>query len=235
MSDSISGSISDSATYPTESISSAAIETLYLTPGPHPNGLQATAQGLWCLDQETNRLQLVDYANGNVLIDLATESDRGSGVTDDGDTLWIASTYNCKTLRVDRKTGATIAEYPAPGAEKTGSHGLEWRDGKLWVATPPAATIYQLDPANNCALIKSFAAPGNRPHGLGWHGDQLWCVETNHRAFYCYDHEQGTIRFKLQLPQDAPEPHGMTIWDGYFWYCDADTHLVCRLPVPTIA
>jgi streptogramin lyase len=155
-------------------------------------------------------------------------------VTDDGTTLWIASTYNRKILRVDRNTGATLAEFETPGAEKTGAHGLEWRDGKLWLATPPAATLYQVDPDNGCAVIKSYPAPGNRPHGLGWHGDQLWLVETNHRAIYCYDPEDGAVRFKLQLPDSAPEPHGMTIWEGHFWYCDAETHVICRLPVPTV-
>jgi streptogramin lyase len=220
--------------YPTLTASLDSIQTLYPTPGPHPNGLQATAQGLWCLDQQTNRLQLLDYASGHVTVDLATESDRGSGVTDDGETLWIASTYNCKILRLDRKSGATLAEYPSPGAEKTGSHGLEWRDGKLWVATPPSATIYQLDPDANCAIIKSFPAPGNRPHGIAWRGEELWCVETNQRAIYCFDYTSGTIRGKLQLPDAAPEPHGMTIWQEHFWYCDADAHVICRLPVPTI-
>jgi sugar lactone lactonase YvrE len=218
--------------YPT--LTADSIESLYTTPGPHPNGLQATAQGLWCLDQETNHLHLLDYTSGKVLVDLPTESDRGSGVTDDGDTLWLASTYNCKLLRIDRNSGATIAEYASPGAEKTGSHGLEWRDDKLWVVTPPSATVYQLDPAADCTVVQSFPAPGNRPHGLAWHGDGLWCVETNHRAFYCFDYTSGEIRFKLQLPDDAPEPHGMSIWEDHFWYCDADTHLICRLPVPTV-
>ena len=219
--------------YPT--LTAESIEILYDTPGPHPNGLQATPQGLWCLDQHTNRLQLLDYANGKVLVDLETESDRGSGVTDDGETLWIASTYNCKLLRVDRHTGSTIDEYPSPDAAKTGSHGLEWRDGKLWVDNPPSATIYQLDPANDCAILRSFDAPGNRPHGLAWRGEELWCVETNHRAIYCYDYKAGTIRFKLQLPADWPEPHGMTLWENHFWYCDADAHNICRTPVPDVA
>jgi streptogramin lyase len=218
--------------YPT--LTADSIETLYATPGPHPNGLQATPQGLWCLDQHTNRLQLLDYESGSVLVDLETASDRGSGVTDDGDTLWIASTYNCKLLRVDRHTGATIAEFATPGAAKTGAHGLEWRAGKLWVATPPSATIYQLDPADNCAVIHSFAAPGNRPHGLAWRGEELWCVETNHRAIYCYDATSGTIRLKYQLPDDAPEPHGMTLWENHFWYCDADAAIICRLRVPSV-
>lgn len=220
--------------YPTLSAAANTIETLYSTPGPHPNGLQATAEGIWCLDQQTNRLQMMDFASGKVLKELVTESDRGSGVTDDGDTLWISSTYNCKILRIDRQSGATIAEYAAPGADKTGAHGLEWRDGKLWVATPPSATIYQLDPTANCAVLKSFPAPGNRPHGLGWRGVELWCVETNQRAIYCIDTGDGAIRFKLQLPAESPEPHGMTIWENQFWYCDADLHLICRLPVPKL-
>jgi len=197
--------------YPTATASIESIETLYSTPGPHPNGLQATAQGIWCIDQHTNRLQLMDFANGAVIVDLATESDRGSGVTDDGDTLWIASTYNCKILQVERHTGATLSEFASPGANVTGSHGLEWRDGKLWAATPPSATIYQLNPSDG-SIIKSFPAPGKRPHGLAWRGEELWCVETNDRAIYCYDYTNGEIRFKLQLPAEAPEPHGMTIW-----------------------
>lgn len=220
--------------YPTLTTPATSVETLYSTPGPHPNGLQATSQGLWCLDQHTNRLQLIGYADGKVLVDLETESDRGSGVTDDGDTLWIASTYNRKILRVNRETGATVAAFDSPDPSKTGGHGLEWRDGKLWLANPPSATIYQLDPNADLAVIKSFPAPGNRPHGLAWDGKWLWCVETNHRAFFCYDYANGTIRAKLQLPDDAPEPHGMTIWEGHFWYCDAETQLVCRVPVPTV-
>lgn len=219
--------------YPT--LLADSVETLFSTPGPHPNGLQATAQGLWCLDQEIHHLHLLDYASGKALVDLATASDKGSGVTDDGETLWISSTYNRKILRIDRHTGATIAEFATPGAAETGAHGLEWRDGKLWIATPPAATIYQVDPNANCAVIHSFAAPGNRPHGLAWRGDELWCVETNHRAIYCLDATSGDIRFKLQLPDAAPEPHGMSLWDDHFWYCDANTHLICRLPVPNLA
>ena len=148
--------------------------------------------------------------------------------------MWISSTYNCKILRLDRLTGATLAEFETPGAEKTGAHGLEWRDGKLWIATPPSATVYQVDPANHCVVIKSFPAPGNRPHGLAWRGEELWCVETNHRAIYCFDYTNGAIRFKLQLPAEAPEPHGMTLWDNHFWYCDADAHIIVRVPVPTV-
>ena len=34
-------------------------EVAYKSPGPHPNGLQATAEGLWVMDQGNNRVILV--------------------------------------------------------------------------------------------------------------------------------------------------------------------------------
>ena len=103
------------------------IEKMFDAPGPHPNGMQATPEGIWFLDQETNRVQLVSY-EGKVLKTLDTASDRGSGVTEVGGALYLASTYNCKILKVDRETGATLAEFPTPGA------------GKLCLTVKPSST-----------------------------------------------------------------------------------------------
>ena len=58
---------------------------------------QATEDGLWILDQQTNEVHLVSY-DGIVKKTLATDSDKGSGVTDTGDTLWLASTYSLRNL-----------------------------------------------------------------------------------------------------------------------------------------
>ena len=207
------------------------IETLFEAPGPQPNGMQATPAGLWILDQVTNQVHLVSY-QGEVLKMLDTASDRGSGITDTGAALWLASTYSREILKVDRETGETQASYPTPGAARTGAHGLEWRDGKLWLATPPSATIYQVDVEAGFSVIHSIPAPGDRPHGLAWEGDDLWCVETNHRALYRLDPRTGEPLAKIDIPEPHPEPHGMTLWAGYFWYCDAHSRAVCRLPVP---
>jgi streptogramin lyase len=207
------------------------IETRFDTPGPQPNGMQATAEGLWILDQITNELHLVSYS-GDVLKTLATDSDKGSGVTDSGDALWLASTYSCEILKIDRETGKTLARWPSPDHSKTGSHGLEWRDGKLWIANPPSATIYQVEVSNgDLRVIHTIPAPGNRPHGLAWDGDDLLCVETNHRAIFRLNPQTGEQLERIEIPEPHPEPHGMTIWQGNFWYCDAHTRAVCCLPV----
>ena len=206
-----------------------SIEHLFDTPGPQPNGMQATPEGLWILDQVTNQVHLVSYS-GQVLKTLETASDKGSGVTDTGTSLWLASTYSREILQVDRETGETLTSYDTPGASKTGAHGLELREGKLWMAVPPSATIYEIDPEDNFRVLHQIPAPGNRPHGLAWEGDDLWCVETNHRVIHRLNPQTGLILETIDIPEPHPEPHGMTLWEGHFWYCDAHTRAVCRLP-----
>jgi hypothetical protein len=74
-------------------------EIVFKSPGddPKPNGLQATSDGLWIIDQGTgNKAHLVSY-NGKVLRSFETETDRSSGITFDGETLWVGSTYIVKS------------------------------------------------------------------------------------------------------------------------------------------
>lgn len=221
---------------------------MFGTPGPQPNGLQAAADGLWILDQQTNHASLVRFSDGQTIRDLATESDRGSGITYDGSALWIASTYNRLLLKVDAKTGKTLKSFATPGAgvvkwgprtgvgTPTGAHGLELARGELWVAVPPSAAIYVMNPEDG-SVIRSFPAPGVRPHGLGWDPDgSLWCAESNYRSFFKMAPKNGKILKQLMLPPTAPEvngliaaPHGMTVWQKQIWFSVAETAEVYRL------
>ena len=118
------------------------IEKLFLTPGPQPNGIQAAPDGLWVIDQVDNCVYKLSYEDGSILVKMETEADKASGITLGGGYTWVASTYNCKILKLDSETGKTVAEYETPGAGvsvqhhddpdaiRTGSHGLEWVDGK---------------------------------------------------------------------------------------------------------
>lgn len=237
----------------------ATVETVFDSPGPKPNGLQATPDGLWILDQGDNRAYLVEYADGRVLRALDTESKAGSGITFDGEALWLASTYSREIIRADARTGKTLAKFDTPGAgvvawtqgrrsplaepapkppadagakppqqrQATGAHGLEWRDGKLWIAVPPAQKIYRVAP-ETFAIERRFPTAGDRPHGLGWEGRWLWCVDSNHNAVFRHDPESGEYSAKIQLADSDPLPHGMSIHNGWMWYCD-DVGVVCRL------
>jgi len=241
------------------------VETVFKSPGPKPNGLQATPDGLWIMDQGDNHVYLVSYEDGRVIRDLPTEADKASGITFDGKALWLASTYSREMIQADAKTGKTIKKHFTPGAgviykrtgdaagrgsplikdrpaparssaptrpqplntTGTGAHGLEWRDGKLWVAVPPSRMVYRMD-AENWVVEHNFSTIGNRPHGIGWEGRFLWVTDSNLNAFYKHDTETGAIVEKIQLAENDPLPHGMTIWNGDLWYCD-DVGIVCRM------
>ncbi|MEZ5353975.1 MAG: hypothetical protein R2762_15155 [Bryobacteraceae bacterium] len=245
------------------------VDIAFRAPCPVPNGLQATEEGLWILNQGgDNALYLVDW-DGNLKEKLNTDSVAGSGVGWDGAHLWIASTYDHKVLKVDRISGKTLAAYETPGAgvvnwpnprksplvrrepaaarpetresaapappppdpnaprPVTGAHGVEFKYGKLYLAVPPSASIYRINPANFQVEFQ-WKTAGDRPHGLGWEGKDLWCVDSNANAIFKYDVSDGNVIGKIQLGDRDPLPHGMTIRNGVLWYCD-DVGVVCRL------
>src|SRR6266496_2904266 len=93
------------------------VETVFKSPGPQPNGLQATKDGLWIMDQgEGNKAYLVTYEGGKVLRSFETETDKSSGITFDGEALWIGSTYSREIVRCSATTGKAIERHFTPGA-----------------------------------------------------------------------------------------------------------------------
>ncbi len=208
-------------------------EPRWRTPGPQPNGLQAVPEGVWVIDQEDLNVYLLDWRDGSVLRRFPTATHHSSGITWDGEALWVASTFPPIELFRYSPDGVELRRLPTPGAsERSGAHGLEWIDGRLWVTVPPSATTYQLDPADG-RILKQFPAPGNRPHGLAWDGELLWVAETTHRTITGYTLD-GEVRRVLALepgPDEGPNPHGLTYHDGRLWYCDADTRLVATIAI----
>lgn len=220
----------------------ARVEKRFQTPGAHPNGLQATPEGLWCIDQVDNKLYRFDYATGDVQFEVQTDTVHSSGITLGGGFLWIASTYESKIAQLNPTTGKTVAKYDSPGAgvvawregaadaQATGAHGLEWRDGKLYVASPPSQMIHVIDPTN-WQEVHRFRAPGLRVHGVAWgENGRLWVADTSSGVVNLLDTSSGRVFVTIRV--EAPvEVHGMTIHDGVLWYCDGQTREIGRLLV----
>ena len=106
---------------------------------------------------------------------------------------------------------------------------MEWQDGKIWIAVPPARQIFCLD-AKTWIVQQRFNTAGNRTHGLGWEGKWLWNADSNLNGFFKHDTTTGEILEKIQLDDKDPLPHGMTIWQGVLWYCDEEG-VVCKLKI----
>ncbi len=213
----------------------------WTAPGPQPNGLQAADDGLWLIDQTDDHLYKLAYEDGSTLARLPTETDRSSGVTEGGGHVWVASTYSARLYKLGYD-GRTVEHYDTPGKGVvkfgnrdssiiTGAHGMEWVDDEnMWVAVPPAQTIYLMDPST-MRVKRSIPTPGARPHGIFLHEGELWCADTAMRKVHRLDPENGDVLGEMDVPD--PEVHGMTLHEGHIWFCCAETRRVCTIALPS--
>ena len=217
------------------------IEDMWVTPGPQPNGLQATSDGLWVIDQTDNHLYKLSYTDGSVIEKLPTETVHSSGVTEGGGHLWVASTYSCELFKLDFH-GGTAAKYDTPGkgvvsfakdpstAPVTSAHGMEWiDDDNMWVAVPPAQKVFLMDP-KTMTVKREIPSPDARPHGLFMHAGSIWLADTGLGEIHRLDSETGVVLDKIDV--HAPEVHGMTFHEGEIWFCCAETRRICTVALP---
>lgn len=215
------------------------IEYAFKAPGAKPNGLQAAQDGLWVVDQITERVCKVSYADGSVIHYVDTESHNTSGLTYGDGALWLAA--NGKTsfreprptdhdygriLKVEPKSGKTLSAHRMP--DGGGVHGIDWAEEKLWLTTLRSQTLSQVDP-NTFQVLHSIPVPYTRAHGLAWVGEYIWCVHTSHRVIVKLDVKDGRVADTIEIPKSDPEPHGLTIHDGVLWYGDAESGAICRI------
>ena len=195
---------------------SGAAEIAFQAPGDSkPNGLQATSDGLWIVDQsEGSRVYLVSYEKGDVLRSFETKADRPSGITFDGEALWLSSTYNRLILRVDARTGSTLAEYVAPGA------GPIYR-----MMGDPAARRSPLAPAPAPSAATNALPPGGTSgtgaHGAEWRDGKLWIAVPPSRTIFQIDPKTWIVERKFATVGNRP--HGIG-WEGAYLWC-ADSNL----------
>ena len=209
---------------------------LYVSPGPKPNGLQASQDGLWVIDQGNAKVHLLDWVSGKIIKELQTATDRSSGITLDPDgNIWISSTYDCTIHKVDSSSGKTIQIYDSPGAginatreafadveelTPTGDHGLEWKDGLLFIASPPSQYIHIMDP-KNWKEVDRVKVPGFRVHGIAWAQEEgmIWAADTAMGVISKIRLTDSRVYDAFRVPGNV-EVHGMTIKDNELWYCD---------------
>ena len=140
------------------------VETVFKSPGPNPNGLQATGEGLWIIDGEGGRAHLVSYRDGRVLRGFDTETLHPSGITFDGTAIWVASTYSREIVRADASSGKTLAKHFTPGA------GVIYK----MPSDPPAAEVRWPLPRSQ-ANPPAPPSPAPQPALTVWSGERASC------------------------------------------------------------
>ena len=173
----------------------AAVEKRFKAPGPQPNGLQAADDGLWCIDQtkpegvparlgQRRRTARVPDRHRALPAALHSTVTATCGLLPPGSS-------SCGEVRSAHRRGAGALPGPRQGPSRpwlkrrrrrgkpSSSHGIEWRDGRIYVAAPPTQRLHVMDADNWTGGALARRPPGLRIHGIGWHSDgRLWVSDT---------------------------------------------------------
>ena len=214
-----------------------------------PNGLQATCEGLWVLDQATNRVALVHYDDGHVIRQFDTETDRGSGITFDGEasldrvylqpaagsrgrTEWPHAEENAQSRIWPGEMGTAIR---ARGTHRRARFGMATRrivgrgaSGGSRVSARSRQRQRRAAPSLPPAFARTASAgtPTDRsgsPRASTVHFSK-WTRRTARFSCSSCCPLRSRMRDGVVL-----QPHGMTVWNGEIWFSVAETGEVYRV------
>ncbi len=210
----------------------AKVTKLFRSPEGHPNALEATPQGLWVGEQISDTAYLLDWETGKVLKKIATESSNTSGMAFGGGYLWMGANggplgrlarpdeprYG-RIVKVDPETGRTVGMYKIP--DGGGVHGVVWADDSLWMTCFKWNMIARVDP-ETFEVQHKFPLHLTRPHGLAWDPPGMWVGYSNDYVFLKQDIKDGRVLEVIEISKGVdPDPHGMDLYQGKMYYCDA--------------
>jgi streptogramin lyase len=210
----------------------AKVTKLFRSPDGHPNALEATPQGLWVGEQVTDRAYLLDWKTGEVLKKVETESSNTSGLAFGGGYLWMGANGGAtgrlrrpnepdygRIVKVDPETGRTLGVYRIP--DGGGVHGVLYADDSLWMTCFKWNVIARVNP-DTFEVLHKFPLHLTRPHGLAWDPPGIWVGYSNDYVFLKQDITDGRLLEVIMLEKGVdPDPHGMDMYQGKMYYCDA--------------
>ncbi len=151
-------------------------------------------------------------APGDVSSEFATPGRCPTGLTCDGEYLWMADRLSDSLYAIEPATGNVKKTLPAPGFIP---RGLAWDGNTLWGIDGEENRIYQLDTKSGVTL-KSFESPTPRPQGLAWDGESLWLCDDRDDIITKISTDDGTTI--VSFPSPSRSPQGLA-WDGKYLWC----------------
>ncbi len=225
------------------------IEKLFRAPYGVPNGLQVTAEGLWIVDQISDRVALIEIAEPSeygvtrLVREIPSESSNTSGLACGGGSLWLAANgagtlwrperetdaQQGEIFEIDPETGTTLNRYPVPGGG--GVHSMEYdpcEEGFVWVTTLKDQTLSKMRIAD-WSVQHVIPLPYGRAHGVVRVEEGVWVIHTAERVIVKLDAESGEEVDRVTVPKSEPEPHGLSIFGDDLLYCDATSGWVVKI------
>ena len=146
-----------------------------------------------------------------------------TGLTFDGENLWLADYKTDKLYCINPQDGKLIRSIPSPAYWP---EGLAWDGEALWNADIKGGIplsenydgkVYRINPEDG-TILKTIPAPSDSPRGLCWDGQYLWCVDNSSDEVIQFSPEDGTTIRSFSSP--ASDPRGITFDGKYLWISD---------------
>jgi hypothetical protein len=141
---------------------------LFKAPGPWPNAMASSPQGLWVAQQHLTegeakgvnvpwptkgkeQVWLLDM-NGKLLKTVESNASNTSGLAYGDGYLYVCSNTDDEASgihKVEVATGKQVAQLQlplSPNNRMGGCHGAEWHNGKVWIANNRMRSLMRLDP-----------------------------------------------------------------------------------------
>lgn len=204
----------------------------FATPGQYPTGIACDGKNIWLADRKTDRIYLVDMADGSVIRSIPSPGYWPTGLAWDGNHLWCADikggrdveeVYEGVIYKLDPATGNILQTLAAPGQYPA---DLAWDGTYLWCVDNGSDEIIQFNPGDG-TTIRSFKAPTRGCQGLEFDGNYLWVSSSLQDEIYMVLPENGTVI----LITDAPGKVSMGLcYDGeYLWNADYQDDVIYQL------
>jgi hypothetical protein len=199
------------------------ITKLFKTPEGYPNAIAVAPEGLWVGEQKSDNACLLDW-KGNLLRTVKTESKNTSGLAFGGGFVWMGANAAPWGIFQTDLAGKTVAHRQVP-LGGGGCHGLEYHEGKLWIAALRLRGILRVDPKT---WEPEYLIPYNVPraHGMTWDNGAIWLVTGSEAGagLIKYDAATGNVLETVQFDETYPDPHGLAMHEGVMYTCDAGIH-----------
>ena len=145
----------------------------------YPNGIAVGPDGMWIAEQKSDNVVLTDW-EGKLLKTVKTPSKNSSGIAFGGGHIWMAANRDPQGIFELDPNGKLISHWQIPLGPKEnggGCHGVEYVDGKLYIAALRLRGILRVDAKTwQPEFFISYNVP--RAHGMAYdkRDNSIWLV-----------------------------------------------------------
>ena len=163
-------------------------------------------------------VDIVSAQVGQVVHSIPSPADRPTGLTWDGQYLWVADIGTNQIYKLDPADGKVVLSFQGP--INATINGLTWDGRHLWCSdNGDNNIIYKLD-ADSGKVVHNFKAPTGSPRGIAFDGKDLWYQDSATNFLYKIDTLSGSILQSFKAP--AGNNRGL-VWDGkQLWSSDKE-------------